>query len=43
MKLSKIKKYNASPKVSIILPHHNNESFVKDSIKSVISQTYKNW
>ena len=32
-----------NPKISIILPHYNNENFIKDSIKSVINQTYKNW
>ena len=30
-------------KVSIILPHYNNASFVKGAIKSVINQTYNNW
>ena len=43
MKLSKVKKLNTSPKISIILPHYNNENFVEDAIKSVKQQTYKNW
>ena len=30
-------------KISVILPHYNNASFVKDAIKSVINQTYRNW
>ena len=29
--------------VSIIMPNYNSEKFIKDSVKSVISQTYKNW
>ena len=29
--------------VSIIMPMYNSEAFIKDAIKSVIAQTYKNW
>lgn len=29
--------------VSIIMPCHNGEKFIKNSIESVINQTYKNW
>lgn len=29
--------------VSIVLPVHNGEQFLEDSIKSVINQTYTNW
>ena len=31
------------PLVSIIMNCHNGEKYLKDSIKSIISQTYKNW
>ena len=43
MKLSKIRESNINPKISIVLPHYNNEHFVKDAIESVINQSYKNW
>ena len=43
MKLAKTNQLNINPKISIILPHYNNEYFVKDAIQSVINQTYKNW
>jgi len=29
--------------VSIIMPNHNAEQFIKDSILSILLQTYKNW
>lgn len=32
-----------NPIISIILPAYNAESTIKDSIQSVIDQTYKNW
>ena len=31
------------PKVSIIMPSYNAESYIEDSVKSVLSQTYKDW
>lgn len=31
------------PLVSIIMPVHNGETFLSESIESVIAQTYKNW
>ena len=43
MKLAKTNQLNINPKISIILPHYNNEYFVKDAIQSVINQSYKNW
>ena len=30
-------------KVSIILPNFNSSKFIKQTLKSIISQTYKNW
>ena len=32
-----------SPLVSVIMNCHNGEKYLKDSIKSLMSQTYKNW
>src|SRR5690554_971609 len=32
-----------NPLVSVIMPTYNSSSFVDESIKSVITQTYKNW
>ena len=29
--------------VSVVMPSYNTEDFIRESIKSVISQTYKNW
>lgn len=29
--------------VSIVLPTYNGEKFIRESIESVINQTYKNW
>lgn len=31
------------PKVTVIIPVYNGESFIRDSINSVISQSYDNW
>ena len=31
------------PQVSIIMPCHNGEKFIRESIESVISQTFKDW
>ena len=31
------------PLVSILMTIHNHESFLKQSIKSIILQTFKNW
>ena len=36
-------KSNYSPKVSIIINCFNGEKFLKESIESILSQTYKNW
>ena len=30
-------------KVDIILPNYNSSEFIKETIKSVLSQTFKNW
>ncbi len=30
-------------KVDIILPNYNSSNYIKDTIKSVLNQTYKNW
>lgn len=30
-------------KVSIVLPTYNGENYIKDSIQSVLEQSYKNW
>lgn len=32
-----------TPLISVIMPAYNAESFIKDSICSVLSQTYENW
>ena len=32
-----------SPPVDIIMPNFNKEKFIKESINSVIEQTYSNW
>ena len=34
---------NEQPVVSIIMNCFNGETFLKESINSVLSQTYKNW
>jgi len=34
---------NISPLVSVIMNCHNGQDFLHDSIKSLLSQTYKNW
>lgn len=31
------------PKVSIVLPTYNGEKFIKESIESVINQTFTDW
>ena len=31
------------PQVSVIMNSHNGENFINQSIKSIISQNYKNW
>ena len=31
------------PQISIIMPCHNGEKYLSDSITSVISQTYTDW
>ena len=38
----KIKKKQLN-EVAIILPNFNSYNFIKETIKSVTSQTYKNW
>ena len=38
-----MKKYRKKLMVDIILPNYNNASSIKTSIKSVISQSFKNW
>jgi len=30
-------------KISIIMPNYNSQPFIKESMESVIAQTYKNW
>ena len=30
-------------KIDIILPNFNSSDFIKDTIKSILKQTYKNW
>ncbi len=35
--------YNNQPLVSIIMNCYNGETFLHESIKSVLSQTYENW
>ena len=37
------KEKNMAKLVSIVLPTFNGEKFIKESIESVINQTYKNW
>ena len=37
------KKHNNQPLVSVIMNCFNGERYLRDSIDSVISQTYKNW
>jgi glycosyltransferase involved in cell wall biosynthesis len=34
---------NKNPLVSIIMNCHNGEKYLKDSVKSIINQSYKNW
>ena len=31
------------PKISIVVNCYNGEEFIKESIKSILKQTYKNW
>ena len=31
------------PEISIVMNCHNGEKYLKDPIKSVLRQTYKNW
>ena len=37
------KQFNKQPLVSIIMNCFNGEAYLNESIKSVLSQTYKNW
>ena len=37
------KQHNNQPLVSVIMNCYNSETYLKESIKSVLSQTYKNW
>ena len=30
-------------KIDIILPNYNSSLFIKETIKSILNQTYKNW
>ena len=32
-----------NPKVAIILPNYNSHLFLKETIMSVLNQSYKNW
>ena len=38
-----ISNMNMSPLVSIIMPCHNTQNFIAESIESVLAQTYMNW
>ena len=38
-----MKKNKLSPLVSVIMNCHNGEEYLKESINSLMSQTYKNW
>ena len=35
--------HETKPLVSVIMNCHNGEKYLEQSIKSIISQTYKNW
>ena len=37
------KQFNNQPLVSIIMNCYNGEVYLAESVKSVLSQTYKNW
>ena len=37
------KQFNKQPLVSIIINCYNGETYLHESIKSVLAQTYKNW
>ena len=39
--MTKTKK--STPLVSVIMNCHNGETYLKESISSLINQTYKNW
>ena len=38
-----MKKISRNPLISVIMNCHNGQEFVQESVKSLISQTYKNW
>ena len=41
--MSKKKKFDIMPKVSVIIPVYNAEKFISETIESVIAQTYQDW
>ncbi len=41
--LGKLRNKTSSPKVSVIIPAHNASKFIRDAIKSVLNQTYKDY
>ncbi|MGB8686760.1 MAG: glycosyltransferase family 2 protein, partial [Microcoleus sp.] len=34
---------NPTPRVSVIIPAYNGDSYIAQAVESVISQTYRNW
>jgi teichuronic acid biosynthesis glycosyltransferase TuaG len=41
-KLTKMIKKNNNPLVSVLIPSYNSSKFIKDTLDSVVKQTYKN-
>ena len=38
-----LERWNNMPKVSIVLPSYNGERYIRESIESVIKQTFTDW